>query len=362
MLLIIRMGTMAHTARSRLAQGLLAIGAIVVAGACNNPPPATLDATPQQQASDAVQALVVTHVTALHAAAVRLQADAPAADADGWDRTHDAAAVDAMKADWADARAHYEQVEGAIAVLFPELDVSTDARYDAFLEHGADADPFDGEGVTGVHAIERILWSDEIPAAVVEFESAIPGYAPAAFPQTEAQARSFKTQLCQRLVDDTQAMLDSTAHLQLDEQAAYRGVAGSMQEQVEKITLAAQGQDESHYARNTLADMRNNLAGGRAIFAAFSPWFASVHDDVTVTSVHAGFDRVQAAYDALPGTDAPAVPDGWNPDAPTAEQRATPYGTLFTLLTSESDPANASSLVADMLVGADHLGIPRLAP
>ncbi len=115
-----------------------------------------------------VKAFIQTNLDGLASAAAALQAAAPEPDEDGWSAAAGKDAVDAMKAEWKKARWAYEHIEGAIAVLFRDLDVSTDARYDAFIETAADADPFDGEGVTGVHAIERILWSDAIPPAVVE--------------------------------------------------------------------------------------------------------------------------------------------------------------------------------------------------
>ena len=118
------------------------------------------DAEYQDQAVLSVKTFIQQNLDAFAAAAVALQAAAPAPDADGWSAAADAAAVDAMKAEWKKARQAYEHVEGAIAVVFPDLDVSTDAHYDAFIEAAPDADLFDDTGVTGVHAIERILWSD----------------------------------------------------------------------------------------------------------------------------------------------------------------------------------------------------------
>ena len=76
-----------------------------------------------------------------------------------------------MKAAWVRARTAYEHVEGAIAPIFPELDAAIDERYDGFLADigpTGDANLFDGTGVTGMHGIERILYSDSIPANVVD--------------------------------------------------------------------------------------------------------------------------------------------------------------------------------------------------
>jgi iron uptake system component EfeO len=131
---------------------------------------------------------LVVKIRDFHAAARDLQKAAPVTPGRGWDKQADAEAIQAMKDAWGRAREAYELVEGAVAPLFPESDTATDARYDDFLTTlGAAGDPrpFDAEGIVGVHAIERILWADSIPAATVEFEKGLPGYRPAAFPATE---------------------------------------------------------------------------------------------------------------------------------------------------------------------------------
>lgn len=308
-----------------------------------------------------VKAYVAGELEDLHQASLDLQAAAPEPDVDGWNATADAAAVEDMRVAWRRARVHYERVEGAIAVLFPHLDASTDERYDGFIEEAADTDPFDGEGVTGVHGIERILWADSHPPQVVEFESALPGYVPAAFPADEGEARRFREGLLQRLVDDTRTMRDDFEPLALDPAAAFRGVIGSMAEQLEKVTLAATGEDESRYARHTLGDMRANLEGGRAIYAAFQPWLRAQEGGAEVdTRIETRFDAIAAAYALHPGDAIPEVPATWNPDAPTDEDLATDYGQLWQLLTTESDPSVPDSLVTDMTTAADLLGIPQL--
>src|SRR5690348_6226184 len=72
----------------------------------------------------AVKDFVDVELDGFVASTIALQNAAPAPDADGWGAGETAA----MKTAWAEARAHYERVEGAIAVLFPELDASTDER------------------------------------------------------------------------------------------------------------------------------------------------------------------------------------------------------------------------------------------
>lgn len=309
----------------------------------------------EQLEADAVLAVkdtVNTELAALSKATVALKDAAP----DGaWSG---GAELDASKAAWTDARVRYERIEGAIAVLFPDLDASTDERYDGFLAEGPDDDPFDGEGVIGVHAVERILWADAHPAAVVAFESGLTGYTPAAFPATDDEAADYRELLVQRLVDDVGAMSTGFEPLALDAAGAYGGVVGSMAEQLEKVTLASTGEEESRYAQHTLGDMRANLSGGLAIYEAFSPWVRSAEDGPALdAAVRDGFARVDARYAALSGDALPPVPATWDPDAPSDADLATEYGELVTFLSVEADPDEAGTLVRSMVAAADAIGL-----
>lgn len=337
----------------------LSVCALAGLTACENP---SLD-DPEAEAIAGVKTYISAELASLNAAAIAIQAAAPAADADGWNATDDAAAVAAMRAEWKNARVHYENIEGAIAVLFPNLDASTDERYDGFIAEAADDNLFDGEGVTGVHGIERIIFSDVIPASIVAFEEGLgENYSPARFPETEAEANDFKTGLCQRLVDDTQQMVDEFAPLALAKETAYRGVLGSMEEQFEKVSLAGTGEDESRYAQFTLADMRANLAGGKEIFSAFEVLFTSVDGGADqYATILAGFERAQTALDAVSGDAIPEVPATWNPEAPSEDDAATPYGKLYVFFESEVDPENADGFVAAFNAGGELLSIPQLA-
>lgn len=314
----------------------------------------------ETDATLAVKAYIDVELEALHQAALDLQAAAPAPDADGWG-PGDAAAIDAMRAAWLRARIAYEHVEGAIAVLFPHIDVAIDERYDGFIEGTPDTNLFDRTGATGMHSIERILWAGEHPPEVVAFESALPGYVEARRPATEDEARAFRDELVQRLIDDVTTMRDQFAPLALDPAAAFRGVIGSMAEQLEKVRLAATGEDESRYSRRTLGDMRANREGGLAVYEDFQPWVRSVDGGVDRDArIVAGFARIGAAYDAIEGGSIPPVPEGWNPDAPDPAHLETPYGRLFALLNAEADPLAEGSLVSDMSAAADSIGIPLL--
>jgi iron uptake system component EfeO len=306
-----------------------------------------------------VQKYIDTQLEKLHQGALALQKAAPAADADGWNAHDDAAAVATMRKAWGDTRDAYERIEGSIAVLFLSLDKSTDARYDGFLADGPDDDLFDGDGVTGVHAIERILWSDSVPERVLKFESTLDGYTPAAFPQTRAEADEFKNKLVARLVQDTQTMRDEFQGNALDSSAAFRGMIGSMREQSEKTKLAASGEDESRYAQRTLADMRENLAGAIAVFDAFKPWINSAAGKAQDDAIAAGFKSISDAYAELDGPALPAVPDHFNPDKPTAADLETPYGKLWKLLHEQSDLNANDSLVTKLSSAASSMGIPE---
>ncbi|WP_437587708.1 imelysin family protein [Sorangium sp. So ce1000] len=342
----------------------LAMAASIALAACGGDDDGPLAAPgDEQQAVLDVKAFIQANLDDLASAAAALQAAAPEPDEDGWSAAADKDAVDAMKAEWKEARRAYEHVEGAIAVLFRDLDVSTDARYDAFIETAADADPFDGEGVTGIHAIERILWSDAIPPAVVEFESGLGArYRAAAFPATEAEAKAFKRGLCARLMADTKKMQSDFRGLALDAPSAFRGVIGSLSEQVEKVAKAATGEEESRYAQYTLADMRANVAAGRLTYNAFQPWILSKDGDAAAIdrAVLDGFERIESAYAALPGDALPPVPDMWSSERPTETQLETPFGRLFSLVQRESDDTVEGSLVRSMVEAADLLGIPEL--
>ncbi|WP_437931531.1 imelysin family protein [Sorangium sp. So ce291] len=342
----------------------LAIAASLALPACSSDDTGPLTAADHEaQAVLEVKALIQTNLDDLASAAAALQAAAPEPDKDGWSAAADTDAVDAMKAEWKRARRAYEHVEGAIAVVFRELDVSTDARYDAFIDASPDADLFDGEGVTGVHAIERILWSDSIPPAVVAFESGLgESYSAAAFPATEAEAKAFKRGLCARLVADTKRMQSDFRGLALDAPSAFRGVIGSILEQVEKVAKAATGEEESRYAQYTLADMRANVEAGRLTYEAFQPWLFSKEGDAAAVdqAVLDGFQRLDQAYAALPGDALPPVPGMWSSEDPTAAQLQTPFGQLFSRVRSESDDTVEGSLASSMVQAAALLGIPEL--
>jgi iron uptake system component EfeO len=294
-------------------------------------------------------------VEKLVVASEAIQKAAPAPDEDGWNPKDDAQAVEKMRSAWGDARDTYEHVEGAIAILFSGLDVTTDERYDAFIEDEPDDDLFDGEGVTGMHAIERILWAGDHPETVIKFESALDGYKEAAFPASKKEADEFKNKLAKRLVDDTKDMLSQFKPRGLDASTAFWGVIGSMNEQLEKVTLATTAEDESRYAQRTLDDMRANLEGGEKIYATFRTWVKADAGDDVDAKIQAGFKTIAKAYADIDGVAIPAPPADFDTDEPSAADLATPYGKLYKLLTDETDIKNESALISVMRSAADDM-------
>lgn len=316
---------------------------------------------PSERAIRDVKEYVDAHVAALAEAARAMCEAAPAPDDDGWSFEPDRAAVESMRTEWRRARVEYERIEGAIAILFPHIDRAVDGRYEHEAELRRDDDPFDDRGFVGMHAIERILWSGSIPAPAVAFERALPGYVEPRTPSSATEARSFRERLCGRLVRDIETMRGELAPLALDAATAWRGIQGSVEEQSEKVLLGATGQDESRYAENTLADMRANLEGGRAVLAAYDAMIEATPEARSRRGdIHRRMRELERAYAAI-GTDAlPAVPDGFDPDAPSEEHLATAYGRLFTLLSRASDPDVDGSLAHSLRSTGEAMGIPPL--
>jgi iron uptake system component EfeO len=334
----------------------------VLLAPCSSPAPAPVAApSAEERATREVKRYVDAQVAELAAASEAICAAAPEPDADGWSAAADPEAVAAMRAAWRRARTAYERIEGAIGILFPETDLAIDARYEHVVELRADPEPFDGHGFVGLHAIERVLWAESVPEAVLGFERALAHYVAARAPSSEVEARSFREGLCARLVRDVRGMEEALRPLALDPATAWRGVVGSVEEQVEKVLLGATGEDESRYSQSTLADMRANLEGGRAVLAAFAPMIeANAGAAARRADIDARFDELERAYADVEGVALPEVPAGFDPDAPGAAL-ATPYGRLFGLLSDASDPLEAGSLAATLRAAGEDMGIPPLA-
>ncbi|MBK7857470.1 MAG: EfeM/EfeO family lipoprotein [Archangiaceae bacterium] len=333
--------------------------ALVLLAACGQPD----DTAQKEKIVEGMHSSLLAEIKKLKVAAEAMKTAAPVTQGRGWDATTDAAAISDLKARWYEARTAYEHIEGAVAPLFGEIDGAIDERYDGFLEGlGATGDQnlFDGEGVTGMHGIERILWSDTTPASVKQKEATLPGNKPAAFPSTEAEAADFKNKLCAQLVTDIGTLEEQWTPAKIDLPGAYQGLKDLMNEQREKVNNASNNLEESRYSQRTMRDLRDNLDGTKAIYALFQPWIITKpkaageeHSGKELDDlISQGFDQVAAAYAEVSGDAIPAPPATWSAEAPSAADLQTPFGKLYLKIRDATDPASETSVVH----GMDHAG------
>ncbi len=306
-----------------------------------------------------MHALMLGELQGLNQAAIDLQAAAPAT---GWDPVQDSgAAIDAMKEAWTRTRLHWERAEGPVAPMFSDLDVAIDSRYEDMLMalgSAGDPDPFDGQGMVGMHAIERILYAPG-PQAVADREALIAGSAQAAWPTSDPQAAEFKNGLCQRLVTDTQALLDQWKTKTIDLAAVFSGLTGLISSQSEKVGLAAVDQQESRYSQTTMTDLRSNLDGTRQVYDLFETWLGTkVYGTTLDMNARAAFDRLEGQYNSIAGNAIPDPPPDWT-NPPSAADTVTPFGALYIAVTNETDPTRSGSAVDTMNRVALALGLPE---
>jgi iron uptake system component EfeO len=357
------------TARPMLGLALAALGCLAGCSAATGSPNKTDDQYKQDIVAGMHDSLL-TEIEALHAAAVDLQAAAPTPQGRGWDDMLDRDAIDATKAAWIRARTAYEHIEGALAPLFPDIDSSIDARYDDFLTElvgKGDDNPFDGEGVTGLHAAERILWADSVPQRVVDFEQALPGYKPAAFPASAQEAADFKQKLCAKIVEDAATLRDQWTPQRIDLAGAFQGLISLMNEQQEKVNKASSNEEESRYSQRTMADIRDNLEGTIPIYELFDPWLGTKSNPKepaqdgkqTGEKIRSGFGELSSVYDAVKGDAIPEPPATWSAENPSAADLQTPFGKLYSSVKGAVDPTLGGSIVHEMNTAATILGFPQ---
>ena len=325
--------------------------------------PSLTDAQFQAQVLAGMHDSLLTDIDSLLTAANAIQTAAPSTLA-GW---QDPTQVTALKTPWIAARTAYEHSEGAIAPLFPDVDNSIDARYDDFLaELGptGDMDLFDDVGITGMHAMERIIYQPN-PPAVVTFESTLPGYVASAAPSSDAQALEFKNKLATKLISDVTALQGRWTPVNLNIAVAYQGLVALMNEQKEKVNKAASSEEESRYSQRTMVDLRDNLDGTKAIYALFEPWVLSkknsdpTKDGPTIDGkIQAGFVKLAAAYATITTDAFPPVPTTWSSENPSASDLQTPFGQLYSQVLAAVDPNTDGTIVFEMNAVAAILGFP----
>lgn len=321
------------------------------------------DTVQREKTVRAMHDVLLVDVAALARAASELRDAAPTPADRGWDKVQDAAAIASMRAAWVRARTAYEHIEGALAPLFPDIDTAIDARYDDFLvdltSEGGDKYLFDDKGVVGMHAVERVLYADVIPARVVTFEKALPGYAAAAMPATAQEAADFKAKLCTKLVADTQLLLNEWSPAKINVAIAYSGLVSLVEEQREKVLKASTNEEESRYSQRTMTDLRDNLAGTKAAYAIFQPWIASKPGGVDHDrAIAAGLSSLEAAYASVQGEAIPEPPATWSAEAPSAADLQSPFGKLYTVVTQVADRTNKDSIVGKLESAGSLLGFP----
>jgi len=323
----------------------------------------------RDQAVTGMHTALLVHIQGMESAAQDIQSSVPTPADRGWDPALDADAIAKVKLSWTQARSSYENVEGALASLFPGIDASLDARYDDFLTQlaaeGGDADLFDDKGVTGMHAVERIVYSDVIPQHVIDFESSLPGYSPAAFPADAAQAAEMKSKLCAKLIADAKLLEEQWTPANIHVAIAYQGLISLVAEQREKVQKASTDEEESRYSQRTMADLRDNLAGSKAVYAMFQPWLLSktnpddpTKDGPTIDAkIVAGLEKLDKAYSEVDGDAIPLPPATWSAENPSAEDLATPFGKLYQVVVETVDPTLDDSVVAQMTLASDVLAL-----
>lgn len=328
------------------ARAPLAIACALALSACASDNDLVLaDATRDADAARAARDVLIAGARDLRAAAKALCAAAPPPHAGGWKLADDAASIAATKIAWKDAQRAHQSIEAAVELFFPDLGVALGGSYEDALAVGPDPDLFDADGFVGLHALERVLWANQIPPSVVAVESALDGHAPAAFPADEAAAARFRDGLCARLVDDAAALEARLDGLALDSGGAYAAATGLLSRQVEKMIAAGEGRAESRYAGHTLADMGANLAGAKALHAVFGPWLATKPGGAQVDDECAlGFARIEKEYAAF-GSDAlPYVPEDWDAENLTQSALASPFGHLYAVVANEANVSLDGSL------------------
>jgi iron uptake system component EfeO len=350
--------------RRRVCLGILLLAGVTASG-CSSSADGTSDASYRAEVTKGMHDSLALEIADWKKAAADLANFAPVTSGRGWDATQDAQAIANMKEAWKRVRVAYEHIEGVIAPLFPETDFVTDARYDDFLielKGQGDDNAFDSEGVTGQHAIERILYADAIPPYVVEFESKLPGYKPARFPANETEASDFKNKLCARLISDIVGLESEWQPVKIDLSGAYTGLIALMNEQGEKVNKAATQEEESRYANRTLADLHANLEGTVEIYDLFQPWIVSKSGSANDKNIQSGFGQLRTAYGETPGEAIPQPPSTWSSIHPTPQDLATPFGKLFSAVREAVDPEKEGSIVQEMNNAAKLLGFEVFTP
>jgi iron uptake system component EfeO len=368
------------------------LGAVLFGAACSSSSSPMTDAQYELVVTNGMRSSFITDLGNLVTYSQMLQSAAPTPAGRGWDATMDAAAITAMKTAWTGCRTAYEHIEGATAPIFPNIDATIDSRYDDFMAMlnpdgvgpsgptpGVPGDSylFDDVGVTGMHAVERILYSNVTPQSVITYEATLPGYMASAFPGTAQEASDFKMKLVQKQIADAQTLQSGWENAPgYDLGAAFQGLISLMNEQKEKVDKASTDQEESRYSQTTMDDIRHNLEGTENVYKLFQPWIKSKaaptldagasadggapqNGEQIDAAIEAGFAKLQALYDSVQGDAIPQPPATWSSENPTPADQASPFGVLYEGVLNAVDPTVPGSVVSEMNAAIVLLGFPQ---
>jgi iron uptake system component EfeO len=280
------------------------------------------------------------------------QAIAKAAPAGrGWDAGMDSDALSIMRAQWRRAHEAYQAIQVSVATVFPDLNRDMDQSYEDQLGQlglTGDPEPFDDKGVIGMHAIERVLYADVVPEAATARENIILGYAAPAFPMSEQDAADFRDKLVGKLTADITTMRARLGPLDLDVGFAAKSAMDLLQAEISKLFWASgRGNEESRYSHSTLADVRADHAGCRALYLILQPRLASLPGGSAVDKdVVQGLARVTTVLATVPGDAIPPATESWKPDMTAPEDLMTAFGKLYAALSQETSAKRPGSLAA----------------
>jgi hypothetical protein len=162
------------------------------------------------------------------------------------------------------------------------------------------------------------------------------------------------------MVDDSQWLAAQWKSLSIDLNVVFMGLTGLIASQAEKVSLAAVHQEESRYSQTTLADLRSNLAGTRAIYQLFTPWLESKAFGVALNkNALDALDELDRIYSTIDGNSVPAPPATWNAGAAQQSQAdlQTQFGVLYTTVSQAVDVNRSGSAVDAMNHVAWALGL-----
>lgn len=287
-----------------------------------------------------------THLVALSDALENLAVHAPRDRA--WNAQADPALVERMRTAWKAAHRAAVAVTEPLSELFPQAG-RMDSNWDREIDRvQRDENPFDDIGVTGLHAIERILWADVVSEMVLTVERRHEGYAMARTPATAKEAADYATQLVGGLHRDAQALAEASSVPGYDLGFAEKAVKLQARALLRMVIVGGEpGRSESRYSdtsTDALVDQLGALAGTWKILRA-----ALRRQGVPVGSFQvadAGLERVHAAVAAIGPGPIPARPEGFNPFHPTQEDRESAFGRLYFSVEAEILGASSDAFLA----------------